>query len=46
MVIFADDRTIGHKLVEMACHNAKVDWTLKEGTRAHLRTVIKRLLLV
>ena len=37
-------KTIACELVEMVRGNVTIDWTLKEGVRAKLRTMVKRIL--
>ena len=37
-------RTIARELVETVRENATIDWTLKEGARAKLRVLVKRIL--
>jgi len=35
---------IAHELVEAVKSNVTIDWTMKEGVRAKMRTIVKRLL--
>ncbi|MEW6386984.1 MAG: type I restriction endonuclease subunit R [Thermodesulfobacteriota bacterium] len=37
-------RTIARELVEAVRHNVTIDWTVKEGVRAKLRIMVKRIL--
>jgi type I restriction enzyme R subunit len=37
-------QTIARELVETVRRNATIDWTVKEGVRARLRTAVKRIL--
>ena len=37
-------RTIAQELVETVRNNVTIDWTLRENVRAHLRTLVKRIL--
>jgi type I restriction enzyme R subunit len=37
-------RTIARELVEAVRRNVSIDWTVKEGAKAKLRTIVKRLL--
>jgi predicted ArsR family transcriptional regulator len=44
--VLGDDalRTIARELVESVRRNVTIDWTLREGARAKLRTLVKRIL--
>ena len=46
MAILGDDmlRAIARDLVEAVRRNVSIDWTIKEGARAKMRTVVRRLL--
>ena len=37
-------RGIARELVETVRSNVKIDWTLRENVRAHLRRLVKRIL--
>lgn len=37
-------RTIAWELVESVKWNVTIDWTQRENVRAHLRTIVKRIL--
>ena len=37
-------RTIAHELVKTIRKNVTIDWTVKEGVKAKLRTMVKRIL--
>lgn len=37
-------RTIARELVEAVRTNVKIDWTVRENVRAHLRVIVKRIL--
>jgi type I restriction enzyme R subunit len=37
-------RAIARELVETVRNNVKIDWTLRENVRAHLRVLVKRIL--
>lgn len=44
--VLGDDtlRTIARELVESVRRNVTIDWTQRENVRAHLRTIVKRIL--
>jgi len=37
-------RTIARELVAAVHDNVKIDWTMRENVRAHLRVLVKRIL--
>ncbi|MDW8394575.1 MAG: DUF3387 domain-containing protein, partial [Chitinophagales bacterium] len=37
-------RTIARELVQTVRNNVSIDWTLRENVRAHLRTLVRRIL--
>jgi type I restriction enzyme R subunit len=37
-------RTIAQELVRVVRNNVTIDWTVRENIRAHLRTLVKRIL--
>ena len=46
VAILGDDilRDVARDLVEAVRRNVSIDWTIKEGARAKMRTVVRRLL--
>ena len=46
MAVLGDEtlRAIARELVETVRRNVTIDWTVKESTRARLRTMVKRIL--